>query len=89
MTCLDLEKIARLSHLKFTDEEKNGFIKDMTQILSFTEKLCELDDTTLFDSENTTSTPLAKDEPVENPCSLLLKRKNFDGKYIIVPNILE
>jgi aspartyl-tRNA(Asn)/glutamyl-tRNA(Gln) amidotransferase subunit C len=43
ITVHDVEQIARLAKLEFTDEEKHRFIKSFNEILSYVELLNELD----------------------------------------------
>lgn len=39
----DVEKVAKLAKLKFTEEEKEKFTQQLAQIVSYVEKLKELD----------------------------------------------
>ncbi|MBW8382029.1 MAG: Asp-tRNA(Asn)/Glu-tRNA(Gln) amidotransferase subunit GatC [Youngiibacter sp.] len=39
----DVDYIAELARLKFTEEEKSGFITDLNNILGYVDKLSELD----------------------------------------------
>jgi len=39
----DVEHVAKLAHLKFTDEEKRVLLHDLNEILSYMEKLKEVD----------------------------------------------
>ncbi len=43
ITVDDVEKIAKLAKLSFTDEEKEKFTEQLRQIISYVEKLNELD----------------------------------------------
>ncbi len=43
ITVEDVEKIAKLAKLSFTDEEKEKFTEQLGQIISYVEKLNELD----------------------------------------------
>jgi len=43
VTIQDVEHIARLAKLSFTDEEKQKFVSQFNQILDYMEKLNELD----------------------------------------------
>ncbi len=43
VTIQDVEHIARLAKLRFTDEEKSKFVDQFNQILDYMEKLNELD----------------------------------------------
>jgi len=43
ITVEDVEKIAKLAKLSFTDEEKQKFTEQLGQIISYVEKLNELD----------------------------------------------
>lgn len=88
MNSFDLERIARLSNIEFTNDSKDGFIKDMTEILSFTEKLSELDNIEVKEAKSILTTPLAKDEICTQNTPVLSQSKHFDGKYFIVPSVL-
>lgn len=39
----DVDYIAELARLKFTEEEKEGFIEDLNNVLGYIDKLSELD----------------------------------------------
>ncbi|NOY77671.1 MAG: Asp-tRNA(Asn)/Glu-tRNA(Gln) amidotransferase subunit GatC [Calditrichaeota bacterium] len=43
ITVEDVEKIAKLAKLSFTDKEKQKFTEQLSQIISYVEKLNELD----------------------------------------------
>lgn len=43
ITIEDVDKIAKLAKLSFTDEEKQKFTEQLSQIISYVEKLNELD----------------------------------------------
>ena len=50
ITKQDIEHIAELSSLKLSDAEIEGYAKDMQEILSFVDKINELDTTNLEES---------------------------------------
>ena len=54
----DVEHIAKLAHLKFTDEEKTALVHDLNEILSYMEKLKEVDTSAVE--------PLSHVNPLEN-----------------------
>lgn len=43
ITIKEIEHLGKLSKLRFTEEEKKGFLLDMDNILNFANKLSELD----------------------------------------------
>ncbi|HUL44020.1 MAG TPA: Asp-tRNA(Asn)/Glu-tRNA(Gln) amidotransferase subunit GatC [Bacteroidota bacterium] len=43
VTMKDVEHVAKLAHLKFSEEEKAALLHDLNEILSYMEKLKEVD----------------------------------------------
>ena len=90
MINFDFDKISMLSHLVFSEDEQQSFIKDMHEMLSLADSLCTLDkeETPKMLHENVI--PLDKDEEKKSDCPELIKlSKRNDGVFITVPSSLE
>jgi aspartyl-tRNA(Asn)/glutamyl-tRNA(Gln) amidotransferase subunit C len=88
-----VKKIAHLSRLQFTDQEEDKLVGEMTNILSWMEKLNELDTTTVeplihMSAElNVVREDIVKDElPHKNA---LLNAPKKDSDYFRVPKVIE
>lgn len=89
----DVLKVARLSRLKLTPEEQQRFGEQLGQILDFVQQLNEVDTSDIEPMAHAgdLSNVFRVDEPVAS-----LDRKEAlgnapksDGKYFLVPQILE
>lgn len=87
---IDIDKIADLSMLKLTADEKEDFSKDMSSIIGFANSLCELEcdeghalygEVNVF-REDHTVLGINRDELLANA------KTKIDG-YITVPRIIE
>lgn len=88
-----VKKIAHLSRLQFTDQEEDTLVGEMTNILSWMEKLNELDTTTveplihMSGELNVVREDIVKDElPHKNA---LLNAPKKDSDYFRVPKVIE
>jgi aspartyl-tRNA(Asn)/glutamyl-tRNA(Gln) amidotransferase subunit C len=88
-----VKKIAHLSRLQFTDQEENQLVGEMNNILSWMEKLNELDTTAVeplihMSAElNVVREDIVKDElPHKNA---LLNAPKKDSDYFRVPKVIE
>ena len=87
-----IEKISRLAHLEYGDEEKEKIRKDLEQILQFVGKLNEIDtenvDPLIYLSEN--SEVLRKDiakRTISNE-EALMNAPEKDGPFFKVPKVI-
>ncbi|MEQ9262962.1 MAG: Asp-tRNA(Asn)/Glu-tRNA(Gln) amidotransferase subunit GatC [Owenweeksia sp.] len=89
----EVEKLAHLSRLEFTEEEKENMVADMDKILGFVEKISELDLegveplVYMTDEEST----LRKDEVVEQATKeeALKNAPDRDTDYFRVPKVVQ
>ena len=88
-----IEKLARLSMLEFSENEKNEIREDLTKMIAFVEKLNELDTTGIeplmhmSDEENVlrldqVGNMLAKKEALQNA-------PEHDTNYFTVPKVIK
>ena len=93
ITKKDVEHVARLARLALTEEEKELYTRQLERILSYMEKLKELD----TEGVEPTSHPLAvknvwrEDEAVEwkNPDEVLSGSPEREERYFKVKKVLE
>ena len=89
----EVEKLAHLSRLEFTEEEKENMVADMDKILGFVEKINEVDLegveplVYMTDEEST----LRKDEVVEQATKeeALKNAPDRDTDYFRVPKVVQ
>jgi aspartyl-tRNA(Asn)/glutamyl-tRNA(Gln) amidotransferase subunit C len=87
-----IERIASLAYLEFGEEEKKKIRQDLEQILTFVEKLNELDtenvDPLIYLSENTDV--LREDKVVKSITSeeAILNAPGKSGRFIKVPRVI-
>lgn len=88
-----IDKIAHLARLEVTDAERETLLKDMNNILSFMEKLNELDTTGvdpliyLSDEVNVYREDVVKQEVSVDQA--LANSPQHDGKYFKVAKVIE
>jgi aspartyl-tRNA(Asn)/glutamyl-tRNA(Gln) amidotransferase subunit C len=88
-----IDKLAHLSRLQFTEEQKQGFKSDFSKMLGFVNKLNELDTTgvepLLHISENINA--LRKDEVSQSISrnEALLNAPIHDGVFFKVPTVIK
>jgi aspartyl-tRNA(Asn)/glutamyl-tRNA(Gln) amidotransferase subunit C len=88
-----VKKIAHLSRLQFTDQEENQLVGEMNNILSWMEKLNELDTTAVeplihMSAElNVVREDIVKDELHHK--NALLNAPKKDSDYFRVPKVIE
>ncbi len=89
----DVEKIAQLAKLKFSDDEKTKLQKDMNQVLGYIEQLNELDLKNVEPLENINET-----ENIDRPDEVkpwltteeaLQNAPSKTGKFFKVPKVIE
>lgn len=93
VTIPEVEKIAQLAKLKFSEEEKIKLQKDMNQVLGYIEQLNELDLTDVEPLENINETEnVMRDDEVKPWLSTEEALKNAPSKtqkFFKVPKVIE
>lgn len=88
-----LDKIAHLARLEFGDEEALRMMADMTEIVTWVEKLKELDTTGIepLTSMSQEINAFRSDEPKPglSPEEALSRAPSTDGTYFKVPRVIE
>lgn len=91
----DVEHIARLSRLELSEEEKKKFAHELTSILSYVEKLNELDTSEVeatrqvTDAENVLRPDRREDSTVSQREALLAQIPEREGDGVKVPPVLQ
>lgn len=93
VTIPEVEKIAQLAKLKFSDEEKVKLQKDMNQVLGYIEQLNELDLTDVEPLENINETENVMREDEAKPWltteEALKNAPAKTQKFFKVPKVIE
>ena len=93
VTITDVDKIAKLAKLKFTDEEKIKLQKDLNQVLEYIDQLNELnlDDVEPLENINETENVLRKDDAFKwlTTEEALKNAPAKTGKFFKVPKVLD
>ena len=89
----DVEYVAELARLSFTEEEKEGLIGDLNSVLGYIEKLNELDteDTEIIVNPYYIENKFREDE-IEPSLELKAVMQNIPERleeYVVVPKIIE
>ena len=89
----EVEKLAHLSRLEFTEAEKESMVADMDKILGFVEKINELDleGVKPLVYMNDEESPLRKDEVLEQATKeeALKNAPDRDTDYFRVPKVVQ
>jgi len=89
----EIEHIANLSMLNLSEEEINGYTKDMEQIVEFANKVNEIDTESIEESAFATDTVnvFRKDEAKKSFERELLLRNapSSNGEAYTIPNVME
>jgi aspartyl-tRNA(Asn)/glutamyl-tRNA(Gln) amidotransferase subunit C len=88
----EVEKIAKLAKLKFSDIEKQKLQHELSAILDYVDQLKNLDNKTLIIEDDPDAVNLMRDdiaEPVTNPAKFLEQAPAKEGDYLKVKSILE
>lgn len=89
----DVDKIAALAKLKFSDQEKHKLQKDLNKILEYIDQLNELDlsDVKPLENINETENILRKDEAVKwlSTDEALKNAPSKTGKFFKVPKVID
>ncbi len=88
-----VDRIAALAYLSFEDEEKEQIRGDLEKILSFVEKLNELDTSDIepliyLSSSSKLLRPDLQTEQI-NRKDALLNAPDSDGEYFLVPKVID
>ncbi|MFO7527116.1 MAG: Asp-tRNA(Asn)/Glu-tRNA(Gln) amidotransferase subunit GatC [Ignavibacteriaceae bacterium] len=93
VTKKDVEKIAELARLKFSDDELQSFTKDMNRILEYVEKLKELNTENIEPlSHPNRGTNVFRDDELKNsvqPEEALKNAPDKDDKFFKVPKVIK
>lgn len=93
VTKKDVEKIAQLAKLKFEDSEMDEFIKDMNNILTYMDKLNELDTENVepLSHPNEDSNVFRNDELQQSITTedALKNAPDKDDKFFRVPKVIQ
>ncbi|MDQ3193857.1 MAG: Asp-tRNA(Asn)/Glu-tRNA(Gln) amidotransferase subunit GatC [Bacteroidota bacterium] len=93
VTITDVDNIAKLAKLKFTDNEKVKLQRDLNKILEYIDQLNELnlDDVEPLENINETENILRKDETVKwlTTEEALKNAPARTGKFFKVPKVLD
>ena len=88
-----VDRIAALAYLSFEDEEKEQIRADLEKILSFIEKLNELDTSNIeaLIYLSNSNKLLREDRQAEqiNRKDALLNAPDSDGEYFLVPKVID
>lgn len=88
-----IENLAKLSHLSFTDEERKEIKSDLQEMISFIEKLNELDTTGVTPLLHMSSNVnILRDDVVQGSISREEALKNApatDGTFFKVPKVIK
>ncbi len=89
----EVEKLAHLARLEFTEEEKESMVSDMDKILGFVEKIneLELEDVKPLVYMNEEENTLREDEVVEQATKeeALKNAPDRDTDYFRVPKVVQ
>ena len=88
------DHVATLSRLSFNEDELEGFISQLNQILESVEKLDELDTTDVEPTSHMffTKTPMREDEARTEPSpldQLLENAPRCQERFFVVPRVIE
>ncbi len=94
LTIKDVEKVASLARLKLTDKEKEMFLTQLDNILSYIEKLNEIktDDVLEFKMEGFDNQNFMRPDEVKNYNfheDLMKNAPSTDGKFLKVKKVIE
>lgn len=88
-----VEKIGKLAHIALTDEEKDHFGKELSQILTWVEQLSEVntDGVEQMTSVANLQLPRRKDEVTDGHCREAVLANAPDSEYgcFTVPKVIE
>lgn len=91
ITLYDVEKVARLAKLSFSEEEKEVFLHQFSRIVHFVEKIAELDTDKVSPTTHAMEkwNVFRKDEETPSLSNTEIKdlAPRFDEGYIIVPKV--
>ena len=93
ITKKDVEHVAKLARLRLTEEEKEKFGKQLSEVLEYVEKLNELDTTRIEPTSHVVALKNVMREDEVKPSlpaeEVLRNAPDREGKYFKVPKIIE
>ena len=88
-----VNSIANLARLHFTDEEKNEIVKDLQRMISFVEKLSEIDTTGIKPLQHmSTAINVLREDEIKGSVSRIEALRNApvtDGTFFKVPKVIK
>lgn len=88
-----VRNVAKLAHLELSESEVESLAVDMDKILSYVEKLSELDTQGVEPTSQVVAmdTPFRADEVTSTPAvdDALANAPERDGEFFVVPSIIE
>lgn len=89
----EIEKIAKLSRIDLSDDEKSEFSKQLSDIIEYVEKIKELDTSGVDPADNIVDLKnVTRDDVVKESLDIDAIEKivpSFDRGHIVVPRIIE
>ena len=87
----EVDKIAKLARLKFSDDEKQTLQKELSDILNYVDQLKELEDKSIESTPDFDSINMLRDDVVvaNNPEEFLLQAPDRDGNFFKVKSVLD
>lgn len=92
ITIQEVEHIAKLAKLSLSEDEKNAYTKQLSEILDYVEKLNELDTEEIEPLSHVMDVTNAFREDTPREClsrkDTLANAPESDGKFFIVPKVI-
>jgi aspartyl-tRNA(Asn)/glutamyl-tRNA(Gln) amidotransferase subunit C len=88
----EVNRIAKLARLNFSDAEKQKLQKELSDILNYVDQLKEIEGKSLDLEVDESSLNLMRDDvaiPVDNPDEFLSQAPAREGKFLKVKSVLE
>lgn len=88
----EVNRIAKLARLEFSDDEKPKLQKELSDILNYVDQLKEIENKTVEEDLDPQALNIMRQDTAdqkENPQEFLSQSAGHDGKYIKVKSVLE
>jgi aspartyl-tRNA(Asn)/glutamyl-tRNA(Gln) amidotransferase subunit C len=89
----EIDNIANLARLEFTDEEKQNLHENLNQILDYVDQLCELDTEEIQPlSHGFEAKLVAREDKIQafpQPETLMKNAPQQDKNYFLVPRVID
>jgi len=88
----EVDKIASLARLSFSDDEKQKFTSELSSILNYIDQLKEVDPSAHSQAADSDAENLMRDdvpESLASPKDLLAQAPDTEGNFVKVKSILE